>query len=118
LGKVLKISDFAGIFLDFSLYLVKTKLDVPSWSTYHPTMPHFRPIFVPSLCTYLSKKGTTLMDVPYEQMTGHKKAQLKLLHLLYAYAIYGMLLLKSRFATVEWYFVTKIVLTYCEKKLF
>ena len=44
-------------------------------------------------------------------MTGHKKAQLKLLHLLYAYAIYGMLLLKSRFATVKWYFVTKIVLT-------
>ena len=40
-------------------------------------------------------------------MSGHKKAQLKLLHLLYAYAIYGMLLLKSSFATIKRFHICK-----------
>ena len=42
-----------GTILDFSLYLVVKKSDIPSWPTYHPTMSHFRPI-MPDLPTYLN----------------------------------------------------------------
>ena len=39
-----------GTILDFLLYLVEKKLDIPSWPTYHPTISHFCPI-MPDLPT-------------------------------------------------------------------